>query len=145
MIAAELAQRRFVQLKKNLAQCLGFRMPGSETLSVNLTQRLDGRVSVFVADFTVVVAVAIIETCVAAGSLPCAFTQRPSSCPDQMAILRRNLASKRGLIAQSCRPWPFSGAGQGPLSAYADAARASSQYAPSSDCRRARQPASGTQ
>jgi hypothetical protein len=75
MIAAELAQRSFVQLKKNLAQCLGFRMPGGETLSVNLTQRVDGRVSVFVADLTVVVAVSIVETCVAHGALHCAYSE----------------------------------------------------------------------
>jgi hypothetical protein len=31
-------------LKKNLAQCLGFWVPGGETLSVNLAQRADGRV-----------------------------------------------------------------------------------------------------
>ena len=76
MIAAELAQRRFVQLKKNLAQCLGFRMPSGETLSVNLTQRVDGRVSVFVADITVVVAVAIVKTCAAHGALHCAYSER---------------------------------------------------------------------
>ena len=75
MIAAELAQRSFVQLKKNLAQRLGFRMPGGETLPVNLTQRVDGRVSVFVADFTVVVAVSIVETCVAHGALHCAYSE----------------------------------------------------------------------
>lgn len=73
MIAAELAQRRFVQLQKNLAQCLGFRMASGETLSVNLTQRLDGRVSVFVADITIVVAVAIVETCAAHDALHCAY------------------------------------------------------------------------
>jgi hypothetical protein len=92
MIAAELAQRRFVQLKKNLAQRFGFRMPGSETLPVNLAQRVDGRVSVFVADFTVVVAVAIVETCVTHGALHWAYCQRASSRGDQMAILRCNRA-----------------------------------------------------
>jgi hypothetical protein len=104
MIAAELAQRRFVQLKKNLAQCLGFRMPSGETLSVNLTQRVDGRVSVFVADITVVVAVAIVETCAAHGALHCAYSERASSCLDQMAILRRNRGIKAGPIAQPCKP-----------------------------------------
>ena len=76
MIAAELAQRSFVQLKKNFAQCLGFRMSSGETLSVNLTQRVDGRVSVFVADFTVAVDVAIVETCFAHGALHCAYSLR---------------------------------------------------------------------
>ena len=36
MIAAELAQRRLVQLKQNLAQLVGFGIAGCETLSVNL-------------------------------------------------------------------------------------------------------------
>jgi len=98
MIAAELAQRGFIQLKKNLAQRFGFRMPGSETLSVNPAQRVDGRVSVLVADFTVVVAVAIVETCVAHGALHCAYSQRASSRRDQMAILRRNQAMPAAVI-----------------------------------------------
>jgi hypothetical protein len=112
MIAAELAQRRFVQLKKNLAQCLGFRMPSGETLSVNLTQRVDGRVSVFVADITVVVAVAIVETCAAHGALHCAYSERASSCLVQMAILRRNRGIKAGPIAQPCKRCPVSVARQ---------------------------------
>jgi hypothetical protein len=62
MIAAELAQRCFVELRENIAQFLGIRITGSKTLSVNLTQRADEDVSVLVADFTVVVAVAIVET-----------------------------------------------------------------------------------
>jgi hypothetical protein len=65
MIAAELAQRCFVELKKNLAHFFGFRIIGCETLSVNLTQRADKSISMFVADFAVVVAVAIVETCLA--------------------------------------------------------------------------------
>jgi hypothetical protein len=48
-------------------------MASGETLSVNLTQRLDGRVSVFVADITIVVAVAIVETCAAHDALHCAY------------------------------------------------------------------------
>jgi hypothetical protein len=100
MIAAELAQRSFVQLKKDLAQRLGFRMPGGETLSVDLTQCADGRVSVFVADFTVAVDVAIVET-FAHGALHCAYSLRASSCLDQMAILHRNRGSRRARI---CRP-----------------------------------------
>jgi hypothetical protein len=63
MIAAELAQRRFVQLMKNLAQLFGFRITGGETRSVNPTQRADKRVAVFAADFTILVAVVIVETC----------------------------------------------------------------------------------
>jgi hypothetical protein len=62
MIAAELAQRGLIQLKQNLAQLLGFRIAGGKTLSVNLTQRADQGVSVFVADFAILVAMAIVET-----------------------------------------------------------------------------------
>jgi hypothetical protein len=50
MIAAELAHRRFVQLKQNVTQLLGFRITGCEALSVNLAQRADEGVSVLVAD-----------------------------------------------------------------------------------------------
>ena len=68
MIAAKLAQRRLVQLKQNLAQLLGFRITGCETLSV-LTQHADEGVSVLVADFVVLVAVAIVETGLAHAAL----------------------------------------------------------------------------
>jgi hypothetical protein len=50
------------QLKKNLAQLLGRSITGGKILSVNLAQRADEGVSVLVADFAVVVAVAIVET-----------------------------------------------------------------------------------
>src|SRR5258707_13803917 len=50
MIAAELAHRRFVQLKQTFPQLLGFRITGCEALSVNLAQRADEGVSVLVAD-----------------------------------------------------------------------------------------------
>ena len=69
MISAELAQRRFVQLKQNLAQLLGCRITSGETLSVNLTQGANEGVSVLVADFAIVVAVAIVETCLAHAAL----------------------------------------------------------------------------
>jgi len=59
MIAAELAHRRFVQLKQNFTQLLGFRITGCETLSVNLAQRADEGVPVLVADFAVLVAVIV--------------------------------------------------------------------------------------
>ena len=51
MIAAELAQRRLVQLKQNLAQLLGFEIAGCETLPIHLSQRADEGVAVLVADF----------------------------------------------------------------------------------------------
>jgi hypothetical protein len=72
MIAPELAQRRLVQLKQNLAQLLSFRIAGCETLSVNLTQRADEGVSMFAADFAILVAMAIVETCLAHAALHCA-------------------------------------------------------------------------
>src|ERR1700681_2300006 len=69
MIAAELAQRRFVQLKQNLAQLFGCRIASCETLPVNLTERLDQGVAVLVADFAVVVAMTIVETGLAHAAL----------------------------------------------------------------------------
>src|SRR6516162_6141406 len=72
MIAAELAHRRFVQLKQNFTQLLGFRITGCEALSVNLAQRADEGVSVLVADFAILVAVAIVETRLAHAALHCA-------------------------------------------------------------------------
>jgi hypothetical protein len=41
----------------------GFWIPGGRTLSANFAQRADKGVSVFAADFAIVVAVAIVETC----------------------------------------------------------------------------------
>src|ERR1700730_15784508 len=76
MIAAELAQRGLVQLKQNLAQLLGFGIASCETLSVNLTQRADQGVSVLVADFAVLVTVAIVETCLAHAALHYARASR---------------------------------------------------------------------
>jgi hypothetical protein len=76
VIAAELAQRRFVQLMKDLAQFLGPGVTGCETLSVNLAQRLDKCVSVLVADFAIVVAVAIVETGLVHAVLHCAHSRQ---------------------------------------------------------------------
>ena len=50
MIAAELVQRRLVQLKQDFADLFGVRITGAEALSVNLAQRADEGVSVLVAD-----------------------------------------------------------------------------------------------
>jgi hypothetical protein len=66
-------------------------------LSVNLAQRADEGVAVLVADFTVVVAVAIVETCFAHAALlvPQATA---SSRRDRMATLRqRRNTSRLGL------------------------------------------------
>ena len=71
MIAAELAERRLVQLKQDFAELLGFGVAGCKTLSVNLSQRADEGVSVFAADFAILVAVAVVETCLAHAALPC--------------------------------------------------------------------------
>src|SRR5258708_17081557 len=62
MIAAELAQRRLVQLLQNVAQLLGCGITGGEAHSVHLAQRADQGISVLVADFAIMVAVAIVET-----------------------------------------------------------------------------------
>src|SRR5215471_17916900 len=72
MITAELAQRCFVQLKQNLAELLGVRIASRETLAVYLAQRANEGVSVFGADFSVLVAVAIVESCLAHAALHCA-------------------------------------------------------------------------
>src|SRR5260370_40595959 len=81
VIAPELAQRRLIQLKQNLAQFLGFRIAGREILSVNFPQRPDEGVSVFAADFAVLVPVGIVETCLAHAGSPL--------CPQQIASSRR--------------------------------------------------------
>jgi hypothetical protein len=52
-------------LKYYLAQLRGFWIPGGETLSVSFTQRSDKGVSVFAADFASLIAVLIVETCLA--------------------------------------------------------------------------------
>ena len=103
MIAAELAQRSFVELKKNLAQCLGFRVPGGETLSVNLAQRVDGRVSVFVADFAVMVAVAIVETGFAHAALHGARERQHPPAETKWQSCTATGQQKLELIAQTCR------------------------------------------
>src|SRR5215471_17912533 len=72
MITAELAQRCFVQLKQNLAELLGVRIASRETLAVHLAQCANEGVSVFGADFSVLVAAAIVESCLAHAALHCA-------------------------------------------------------------------------
>src|SRR5258707_3834082 len=70
MIAAELAQRRLVQMGQYVAQFLGRGITGGKTLSVNLAQRRDEGVAVLVADFAVLIAVAIVHACLAHAALP---------------------------------------------------------------------------
>jgi hypothetical protein len=72
-----------------------FRDSRPETLSVNLSQRADQGVSVFVADFAILVAVAIVETCLAHGLsiVPAADSIRP---PGRMATA---VGSKSGSFA----------------------------------------------
>src|SRR6516225_1652179 len=91
MIAAELAHRRFVQLKQNFTQLLGFRITGCEALSVNLAQRPDEGVSVLVADFAILVAVAIVETRLAHAALHCARSRKhpPPGLGYQLGIITR--------------------------------------------------------
>jgi len=68
-IAAELAQRRLVELKQDPVQLLGFRITGCEALSCKSYPTADEGVAVLVADFTIVIAVAIVQTCVAHAAL----------------------------------------------------------------------------
>ena len=89
IIAAELAERRLVQVKQNLAQLLGCRITGGKTLSVYLTQFADERGSVLVADFAIVVEMAIVETCLTHAALHCTDIET-SSHWGQMATLCRN-------------------------------------------------------
>jgi hypothetical protein len=63
VVAAELAWRSLTELQHYVTRLRGFLIPGGKTLSVNFAQRADGGVSVFAADFTILVAVAIVETC----------------------------------------------------------------------------------
>jgi len=58
VIAAELAQRRLVQLKQDIAQLLRRGITGGKAWSVNLAQRADKGIAVLVADFAAVVAAA---------------------------------------------------------------------------------------
>jgi hypothetical protein len=94
MIAAELAQRRLVQLEQNFAELLGFRIAGCEILSVNLTQRADEGVSMFAADFAILVAVAVVESCLAHAALHCAAAD--SICPPGARGYQTRF--KRGLV-----------------------------------------------
>jgi hypothetical protein len=72
MIAAQLAQGSVVELKQNVTQLVRFRIPRSETLSVNLAQRANEGVAVLVADFAILVAMAIVEARLVHAALPCA-------------------------------------------------------------------------
>ena len=63
IIAAELAQRRLVQLEQDLTYLFCFGIAGCEILPVDLSQRADENVSVFRTDFAITFAVAIVEPC----------------------------------------------------------------------------------
>src|ERR1700712_1482134 len=69
MIAAELAQRRFVELKQDIAQLRGVRIAGCEAAAVNLAQRAEEGVAVLVADVAVVVAMTMVQTWLAHAAL----------------------------------------------------------------------------
>src|SRR5258708_31906272 len=73
-----------------LAELFGFRITCGETLSVNLAQRTDEGVSVLVADFAILVAVAIVETGLAHAALHCAHSPTASSRLNQMATNARS-------------------------------------------------------
>src|SRR5213078_928266 len=70
MIPAKLAERGLVQLQQDLAQLVRFGVTGGETVSINFSQGPDECVSMFGADFAILVAVAVIETYLAHAALP---------------------------------------------------------------------------
>src|ERR1041384_7334552 len=76
VIAAELAQRRLVQVKEDIAQLVGGGIAGGETLAVNPAQRADLDGAVLVADFAIVLAG--VGTCLAHAALPCACIETSS-------------------------------------------------------------------
>jgi hypothetical protein len=90
MIAAELTQGCFIQVRKNLAKFFRRGITGGKPLSVNLAQCADEGVAVLVADFAVVVALAIVEACLAHAALHGCPRATAFSRWDQMATLRRN-------------------------------------------------------
>jgi hypothetical protein len=124
MIAAELAQRRLVQLKQDFAQLLGRGITGGKTLSVNLAQRADEGVAVLVADFAVVVAMAIVETGFAHAALHGARERQHPPAGTKWQSCAATGTSKPGLSDNPVTPLPASGAVLVPLPAYADAAPA---------------------
>jgi hypothetical protein len=82
-------------LKENIAQFLGFRITGRKTLSVNLTQRADESISMLVADFAVVVAVAI-------GKWARALRYAAATKPDDESI-KKFIKRKGGINACASR------------------------------------------
>jgi hypothetical protein len=68
VVAAKLAQRCLVQVKKNIAQLVGWGITGGKTWPVNLAQGADGSGTVLVADFAILLVV--VETCLAHGRSP---------------------------------------------------------------------------
>src|SRR3954469_23359557 len=67
VVAAKLTQRCLVQVSQNIAQLVGWRITGGETLPVNLAQCTDRGGAVLVADFTILLAV--VGTCLAHAAL----------------------------------------------------------------------------
>jgi len=70
MIAAKLAYRRLGEVKQDLTQFRGFRIPGCKALAVNLTQRANKYVAVLAADYIVLVAMASVQPRFAHAALP---------------------------------------------------------------------------
>src|SRR6476620_8054730 len=61
VIAPQLAQRRLVQLKQDLAEFCRIRITGRETLAVKLAQCTDQCVAVLLADRAILVPMAAIQ------------------------------------------------------------------------------------
>src|SRR5436309_1986593 len=75
VVATKLAQRCLVQVKQNVTQLVGRGITGGKTLPVNLAQCADEGVAVLVADFAIVVALAIVETCLTHAALHYAYSR----------------------------------------------------------------------
>jgi hypothetical protein len=105
-------------VRKYLAKFLGRGITSGKPLSVNLAQTADKGVSVFVADFAIVVAVAIVETCLTHAVLSLCPQATAFSRWDQMAILRRNTSQS----------WPLSSAQESKLEPNIFVALASYSY-----------------
>jgi hypothetical protein len=70
VVAAQLAQRRLIQLEQDLTELGRIRIAGGKTLPVDLAQRADKRVAVLFTDPAILVPVAAIQAVFLHVSLP---------------------------------------------------------------------------
>src|SRR5260221_1945989 len=83
---------------QNVAEFFGWGITGGKTLSVNLAQRSDEGVAMLVADFAVVIAVAIVEAGLAHAALPDAHGRQlpPAAAKWQLMRVRDATAAFSG-------------------------------------------------